>query len=111
MRGEVLVPRGGEGMGRGLMLAEGDESTGGAGGMIEVRGGKSVVEGKDRSLLNFLGQLFEPRRGALPNFGVESLERRDRPTMNFGEEFGVGGLVEPGEVVGLKGDPAFVPLA
>lgn len=109
--GKVLFPRVVEGVGRGGMLAKGDESAGGAGGVIEVGGGEAIIEGEDGPLLNFCGEKLEPREDGRAKFGHEAFEWGNRPARDFGKEFGRGGAIQPGKAGGVLGDEAFVPVA
>ena len=60
MGGEILVAGVSEGVGGGSVLAEGDESARGSGGVIKVGGKKTVIEGEEEALLDFLGEKVHP---------------------------------------------------
>lgn len=53
MSGEVLLAWVGEGIGGSGVAAKSHEGARGAGGVVEVGGGKTVVESKNKSLMNF----------------------------------------------------------
>ena len=109
--GQILVAWASEGVGGGGVLAKGDESARGSGGVIKVGCNKTVIESEEEALLDFLGEKLHPWGNGGSDFGAEVFDGGNGPVMDLSKKFGGGGLIEPIEVVLIEGDPTFVPLA
>ena len=109
--GQILVAWASEGVGGWGVLAKGDESARGSGGVIKVGCKKTVIESEEEALLDFLGEKLHPWGNGGSDFGAEVFDGGNGPVMDLSKKFGGGGLIEPIEVVLIEGDPTFVPLA